>query len=100
MHATGDELNVLDNNMTLQESLYQLRSETQEAFDEAKALEWRWKDLEREQREVYQVRLILSIFVLVLEFQSYNTCMSIPAVHTPISLDAAAARNDGPRRRI
>ena len=54
----GFELNLIDNNMALQESLYQLRSETQEAFDEAKALELKWKDLEREQREVYQVRLI------------------------------------------
>jgi len=45
---------IANNNMALQESLYQLRSETQEAFDEAKALELKWKDLEREQREVYQ----------------------------------------------
>ncbi|KAG6916441.1 hypothetical protein DXG01_006769 [Tephrocybe rancida] len=43
-----------DNNVRLQESLYQLRSETQEAFNEAKNLESRWKELEREQKEVYQ----------------------------------------------
>lgn len=41
--------------MALQESLYALRTETKEAFDEAKGLEARWKDVEREQREVYQV---------------------------------------------
>ncbi|CAL1712871.1 unnamed protein product [Somion occarium] len=42
------------NNLVLQEPLYQLRSEAKEAFDEAKRLEARWKEVEREQREVYQ----------------------------------------------
>ena len=42
-------------NLSLQDRLYQLRTETKEAFDEAKSLESRWKDVEREQREVYQV---------------------------------------------
>ncbi|KAH7928458.1 hypothetical protein BV22DRAFT_1083077 [Leucogyrophana mollusca] len=41
-------------NISLEERLYQLRTETQGAFDEAKALETRWKELERDQREVYQ----------------------------------------------
>ncbi|KAF8842129.1 hypothetical protein BDN67DRAFT_926763 [Paxillus ammoniavirescens] len=41
-------------NISLQDRLYQLRSETQDAFDEAKSLETRWKEVEREQREVYQ----------------------------------------------
>ena len=50
-------LTTLENNIALQEQLYQLRSETQEAFDRAKSLEARWKELEKEQREVYQVRL-------------------------------------------
>jgi ESCRT-I complex subunit VPS37 len=56
--AFGPHLNsyTVDNNLTLQESLYRLRAETKDAFDEAKALEARWKDLEREQKEVYQVR--------------------------------------------
>lgn len=57
---THDELYMIDNNMALQEKLYQLRSETQEAFDHAKALEWKWKGLEKEQREVYQVHSILT----------------------------------------
>ena len=48
-------LNIPENNITLQESLYNLRSETQDAFDKAKNLEARWKELEKEQREVYQV---------------------------------------------
>jgi hypothetical protein len=30
--------------------------ETKQAFDEAKSLEARWKELEREQKELYQVR--------------------------------------------
>ncbi|KAF9221675.1 hypothetical protein BS17DRAFT_785166 [Gyrodon lividus] len=41
-------------NISLQDRLYQLRSETNDAFDEAKSLEARWKEVEREQREVYQ----------------------------------------------
>ena len=41
----------------MQDGLYRLRSETQAAFDEAKSLEARWKNLEREQKDVYQVRL-------------------------------------------
>ncbi|THH28706.1 hypothetical protein EUX98_g5484 [Antrodiella citrinella] len=45
---------IAQNALTLQEPLYTLRSETKEAFDEAKQLEARWKEVEREQREVYQ----------------------------------------------
>lgn len=41
-------------NLALQQDLYKLRSDTKNAFDEAKSLEARWKDLEREQREIYQ----------------------------------------------
>ncbi|KAL1744437.1 hypothetical protein HDZ31DRAFT_82698 [Schizophyllum fasciatum] len=41
-------------NIAQQEPLYQLRSETQESFTQAKALEARWKELEKEQRDVYQ----------------------------------------------
>ncbi|OJA12107.1 hypothetical protein AZE42_03435 [Rhizopogon vesiculosus] len=43
-------------NLSLQDRLYLLRTETKEAFDEAKSLEFRWKDVEREQWEVYQNR--------------------------------------------
>jgi hypothetical protein len=45
-----------DQNLALQDELYKLRSETKDAFDEAKALEARWAELQREQKEVYQVR--------------------------------------------
>ncbi|KAK0487432.1 hypothetical protein IW261DRAFT_1328531 [Armillaria novae-zelandiae] len=45
---------IAKNNLTLQDSLYALRSETKEAFDESKALEARWKELEKEQKDVYQ----------------------------------------------
>jgi ESCRT-I complex subunit VPS37 len=44
-----------ENNLALQDNLYALRTEAKQAFDEAKALEARWKELEREQREIYQV---------------------------------------------
>ncbi|KAJ8080478.1 hypothetical protein PM082_017311 [Marasmius tenuissimus] len=45
---------IAKNNLALQDRLYALRSETQAAFDEAKSLEARWKELEKEQRDVYQ----------------------------------------------
>ncbi|KAF8578080.1 hypothetical protein K439DRAFT_1654903 [Ramaria rubella] len=45
---------IAKNNLALQDSLYALRNETKQIFDEAKALETRWKELEREQKEVYQ----------------------------------------------
>lgn len=48
-----------ESNMSLQDRLYQLRSETKDAFDQAKSLEARWKEIEREQKEVYQVGLRL-----------------------------------------
>jgi hypothetical protein len=52
---------IVEKNLSMQEDLYRLRSETQQAFDEAKALEARWKLLEREQRELHQVRIGPSI---------------------------------------
>jgi ESCRT-I complex subunit VPS37 len=44
-----------EQNLALQDELYKLRTETKDAFDEAKALEARWTELQREQKEVYQV---------------------------------------------
>jgi ESCRT-I complex subunit VPS37 len=44
-----------EQNLALQDELYKLRSETKDAFDEAKALEARWTELQREQKDVYQV---------------------------------------------
>jgi len=41
-------------NLALQDDLYRLRSETQAAFDEARGLQARWKELDREQKELYQ----------------------------------------------
>ena len=46
-----------DQNLALQDELYRLRSEARGAFDEAKALGARWTELQREQKEVYQVAL-------------------------------------------
>ncbi|KAH9983346.1 hypothetical protein BJV74DRAFT_851067 [Russula compacta] len=45
---------IANQNLALQGELYKLRSETKDAFDEAKALEARWTELQREQKEVYQ----------------------------------------------
>jgi hypothetical protein len=52
---TADHSSSVDNNLKLRDDLYQTRQETQDAFNEAKALEMRWRDLDREQRELYQV---------------------------------------------
>ncbi|ETW81694.1 hypothetical protein HETIRDRAFT_318186 [Heterobasidion irregulare TC 32-1] len=41
-------------NLSVQDEVYRMRSETKDAFDEAKALEARWAELEREQKEVFQ----------------------------------------------
>ncbi|KAL0953425.1 hypothetical protein HGRIS_004661 [Hohenbuehelia grisea] len=45
---------IANKNLELQQSLYNLRAGAKQAFDDAKALEARWKELDREQREVYQ----------------------------------------------
>ncbi|KAJ7212016.1 hypothetical protein GGX14DRAFT_564510 [Mycena pura] len=45
---------IANHNLSLQEPLYKLRADTKEAFDDARNLEARWKEVEREQREVYQ----------------------------------------------
>lgn len=45
---------IAQNNLALQQQLYNLRSETKDFFDEAKKLESRWKELEKEQRDIYQ----------------------------------------------
>lgn len=76
----------------LQESLYRLRGETQDAFNEAKALEGRWKELEREQREVYQVRLPIRL--------TFHNLIGTLAVHTSISANASPTCNNGARRSI
>ena len=46
-----------DQNLALQDEPYILRSEAKDAFDEAKALGARWTELQRKQKEVYQVLL-------------------------------------------
>ncbi|KAK7681570.1 hypothetical protein QCA50_015303 [Cerrena zonata] len=45
---------IAQNSLAYQEALYKLRSETMDAFNDAKQLEARWKEVEREQKEVYQ----------------------------------------------
>ncbi|KIY53515.1 hypothetical protein FISHEDRAFT_33203 [Fistulina hepatica ATCC 64428] len=45
---------IAKSNLAMQDDLYALRAQTQEAFDEAKAMESRWKETERTQKEVYQ----------------------------------------------
>jgi len=41
-------------NLALQDHVYRLRAETQDAFNEAKTLQAQQKEVEREQRELYQ----------------------------------------------
>ncbi|KAH6911455.1 hypothetical protein BKA70DRAFT_1099255 [Coprinopsis sp. MPI-PUGE-AT-0042] len=45
---------IAKNNVAIQDNLYHLREETQNAFNEAKAYEKRWQELDKEQKEVYQ----------------------------------------------
>ncbi|TDL23303.1 hypothetical protein BD410DRAFT_897743 [Rickenella mellea] len=45
---------VAKSNLSLQERLYALRQETNDAFTEAKSLEARWAQVDREQKELYQ----------------------------------------------
>ncbi|KAI0031061.1 hypothetical protein K488DRAFT_79283 [Vararia minispora EC-137] len=45
---------IASDNLSLQSELYKLRSDTKVVFDEAKALEARWAELQREQRDLYQ----------------------------------------------
>lgn len=47
----------------MQDDLYRLRSETQAAFDEAQMLQARWRELDREQKELYQVRQLNPISI-------------------------------------
>jgi ESCRT-I complex subunit VPS37 len=55
---------VVENNLALQDDLYQLRQETQDVFNQAKALESRWRELDRQQKEQYQVYLFFSTVAL------------------------------------
>ena len=40
----------------MQDDLFKLRGETQTVYNDAKTLEARWAELQREQKELYQVR--------------------------------------------
>lgn len=83
--STANEA-IARSNLSLQDRLYQLRSETKDAFDEAKALEGRWRTLEREQKELYQVPVCSS------NVQCLTS--SNAAIHAPISLVASPPCND------
>jgi len=52
-----------------------LRADTKDAYDEAKALEVRWKEVEREQREVYQVRAFCIYFPNILRGETHNSVL-------------------------
>lgn len=86
-----DLLNGLEHNLTFQEPLYKLRSDTKDAFDEAKRLEARWKEVEREQREVYQVRVYLFRVVMC------ETDRAAAAIYTSIPPNASEARHNSTR---
>ena len=82
--ACAELLSGKGSNLSLQDRLYQLRSETKEAFDEAKALEAQWKELDREQRELYQVRCSIP------SPPGTSKHTSLPAIYSSISLTAPA----------
>lgn len=76
-----------EKNLALQDSLYKLREETKAAFDEAKALYARWAELQREQREVYQVRR------LPVSFPSDPILTCGTALQPPVPPDASQTRD-------
>jgi ESCRT-I complex subunit VPS37 len=49
--------------LAFQDDVYKLRAETQQAFDEAKALEMKARQLERKQQELHQVYTFLCFFL-------------------------------------
>ncbi|KZV73796.1 hypothetical protein PENSPDRAFT_648561 [Peniophora sp. CONT] len=51
--ASANE-SIAKHNLSMQDDLFRLRGETQATYNEAKALEARWAELQREQKELYQ----------------------------------------------
>ena len=88
-HIRFRNIVTVDKNLALQQDLYKLRSDTKNAFDEAKSLEARWKDLEREQREIYQVTTPAHTLYPILTDK--------PAIDPTIPPNEIATRNDRSR---
>jgi hypothetical protein len=82
-----------EHNLSLQNDLYKLRSDTKTVFDEAKALEARWAELQREQKDLYQVR------TTVFPIASFADTER-PALYAPVPFATVAACDDGPRRSV
>ncbi|KAF8755320.1 Modifier of rudimentary (Mod(r)) protein [Rhizoctonia solani] len=57
---------IAKHNLSLQNELYDLRSTTKDAYDRARDLQNRWAVVDREQREVYQVRIGTNKHVLLI----------------------------------
>ena len=85
-------LPTLEHNISLQDDLYKLRSETKEAFDEAKALEARWAELQREQKDVFQVGD--RYFLICADFYP------LQALHAAIPSHASPSRDYCPGRSL
>ena len=83
------------NNLALQEEVFKLRSETKEAFDKAKALEARWRQIEKEQKEVYQV-----LYLSFPESIESHHVFGRVALRSAIPAHASPTRDNGARRRI
>jgi len=84
---------IAKNNLALQDGLYRLRADTQAAFDEAKALEARWKELERQQKELYQ-RFTPSFLLMRLRHATTAQDDLSEARATAFVQDSAAERED------
>ena len=75
---------LLEKNLSIQDELYKLRAETQEAFDDAKALQSRQKELEREQKELHQVRLFHTTSLGSITLTGHETPVEIlPLIPLP-----------------
>ena len=89
-HSCNDTSLSPDQNLTLQDELYRLHSREKNAFDEAKALEARWTEVQREKKEVYQVLLPYCSSVV-------KALILTSAVHTSIPPDAPLTLHNGTR---
>ncbi|KAG9050110.1 hypothetical protein FS837_007634 [Tulasnella sp. UAMH 9824] len=95
-----------ERNLALQEELYRLRAETQAAFDDAKALQARWKEVDKEQKDAYS-RLTPSFLLMRLRHAttaqdelSENLASSFvhsqgTGTSTPAGSDSAAPAGSG-----
>jgi len=84
---------IAQTNLSLQDRLYQLRSETKDAFDQAKSREARWKEVEREQKDAYQ-RLSPQFLLLRLRHATTDQDNASEALASSFVQSSSSGPND------